>query len=45
LGLGAAGLAVVALLVFSGSRNAIVSRGASAILLIGLVVLAAAKLL
>lgn len=45
LGLGAAGLAVVALLVFSGSRNAIVSRGASAILLIGLIVLAAAKLL
>jgi hypothetical protein len=31
--------------VFSGSHNAIVSRGASAILLIGLIVLAAAKLL
>jgi hypothetical protein len=45
MGLGAAGLAVVALLVFSGSRNAIVSRGASALLLIGLIVLAAAKLL
>jgi len=45
MGLGAVGLALVALVVFSGSRNAIVSRGASAILLIGLIVLAAAKLL
>lgn len=44
MGLGAVGLVVVALLVFSGSRNAIVSRGASAILLIGLIVLIAAKL-
>jgi len=45
MGLGAVGLTLVALVVFSGSHNAIVSRGASAILLIGLIVLAAAKLL
>ena len=45
MGLGAVGLAMVALLVFSGSRNTIISRGASAILLIGLIVAAASKLL
>jgi hypothetical protein len=45
VGLGAAGLAVLALLVFSRSSNPLVSRGASAILLIGLVVLLASKLL
>lgn len=45
MGFGAVGLAMVALLVFSGSRNTIISRGASAILLIGLVVAAASKLL
>jgi hypothetical protein len=45
MGIGAVGLLVVSLLVFSRSRNTIISRGAGAILLIGLILLAAAKLL